>query len=570
MSLNQSGIVELNNALMEAMVLLDPPFLNRPSTLTCTNVTKAHDMLISAANDLDMNTYVERTSFITASLDNNDGDGDGDGDEGGTGRNGNTTIIVADLFRALILSSTLLLEMCPWQEGEEETGGKIINKNTDENMVEVESAMNLSSDSPSTTSRGSDIYLSELDVKRLYRTVRQSILLLQLLSRFAQLASSTTSACANSHQCGDNISDWHDELLPRSQYPLLQECFQRKELMDVEDNVVFGMEDRLISLNVQDYMYEYEEGQYGHDGMETESEMGETNNYAQGDEYVAGEATHYDIPHSHINGHSVNRNRNIGTDFDEMAEADADAKEQAISLSLDPNQLRTEEDILLDIAFPETENTPHNKHACKRQRKNKAGIANQNSSKRTPSPSIQHRLKQDGLLQFILLPFDQTCYIVKEGWLILRACEIQRHKSVQKDAGTSDLSCYIYLFSNGFLCFYTNTMGFKAGLGLATDPKNENQLLHAFSISAASSSKPTMVGTHKTFHFTIDELEERRNKAEKCDMDHRMASIVLGVDEEQGGGLTDGYNWMMTMNQCSKETKEFEQLREAIKQQWKS
>ncbi len=554
MTLSQKGITELNDALMEAMVLLDPPFLNRPSTLTSTNVTKAHDVLISTANglDVDMNQSSFRDHFQ-----------DHSGEEDGTNDGNSMMIIVADLFRALILSSTLLLEMCPWKKDELETGGMETYGNAIDNSMKDESAMNMNSNSSSSTS---DIYLSELDVERLYRTVRQSILLLQLLSRYAILSLSTIS---RSYGHGDNISDWHDELLPRSQYPLLQECFQRKELMDVEDNVVFGREDRLISLKVEDYTYdpEYDTGQYA-DGDEMESEIGETHNYAEGDGYVAGGDTHRD------NTHEENTNGDIGAGFDDMVEVDTDIADRAISLSFDPKQLRTEEDVLLDVAFPETENASHNKYASKRPRNNKVDIAHQNTTtKRIPSPSIQHRLKQDGLLQFIYLPFHQACYIVKEGWLILRACETQEHSStVQKD--TTDLSCYVVLFSNGFICLYSSAVGYRPGMGLNSGlGTNENQLLHAFSISAKSLSKPTMMDVHKTFHFTIDQLQERRVKARNYGIGDRgacMASVVLGVDEGKGGGLTDGYNWMMAINQCSKETRDLEQFREATRQQWTS
>ena len=47
-------------------------------------------------------------------------------------------------------------------------------------------------------------------------------------------------------------------------------------------------------------------------------------------------------------------------------------------------------------------------------------------------------------------------------------------------------------------------------------------------------------------------------------------SMLLGVDENRGGGLAEGYNWITVLEECTKQVSRFSEVEKMIKQQWLS
>ncbi|GFH43668.1 predicted protein [Chaetoceros tenuissimus] len=184
--------------VMDAMVLLDPPNLNlskQSTELSLSSVMTAHQLLLDTATHAS-NIHELSTNYSDIKSCNR------------------IVGLLADLYRAIILSSTLMMELTPDNE-----------KDTQFSSVEI------------------DILLERI-VKAIY--------LLKRLSHFYILVH------------GTSYQDWHDETLPKSSHALLRECFERKPLMDTESATVFGWEPRIISLESLDYTMEYYEASNDH------------------------------------------------------------------------------------------------------------------------------------------------------------------------------------------------------------------------------------------------------------------------------------------------------------------
>ena len=140
---------------------------------------------------------------------------------------------MTDVYQALIISSSLLLELKS-------------DKQHDSRQV-------LQKDEPIT----------------ILQTMRHSMLLLQRLGNIFLLLRITSGI----YNGGDSVKsdkthmkrvklhkkvditdsnfDWHNNLLPTSKYSLLQECFVRKKLSSLKDNVVLGRDERRVSLDIR-------------------------------------------------------------------------------------------------------------------------------------------------------------------------------------------------------------------------------------------------------------------------------------------------------------------------------
>jgi hypothetical protein len=456
---------DLNEALMEAMILLDPPHLSRfTSQLSIPNICKALDISLTAAS-------IEISDGKTIH-DNDDECIEGKNDLEAVG-------ILADLYRTIVLSSSLLLEMCPWEDAEQEA------------PLAHSSSASLS------------FCLAEANVKSLNQNVIHSIVLLERLSHFSYLSDALS------------YNDWHDELLPKSCHPLLQECFERKAMMDVEENVVFGMEDRLVSLNLEDYSNQDAANHFGEDILD----LG-----GNGD----------DISQCTMERHSQ----------DEVEGAD-------LSLSLCPKQLEMEENELLNIAFLDDS-------------RRKRGHSPKNKKQKLTSNcqaerDLLKRMKSVFLIQHVQIPFYGLCCVLKQGWLILKQC-VSVNEDVMNKEKQLDISCRMVLFANGVIIIWPSDE--------ASD-RNEKQDLQAFSLNANSKCTPKPI--NNTYHFTIDNLRRCNsscNSTRGKSFDRSSCYILLGVDEDRGGSLMEGYQWMTALEDCMKQVSRFCEVKNGIEQQW--
>ena len=168
--------------LNEAMELLDPP---PPSSLTVAGIAKAYDCLLSAA---------------TTSPAFND----------------SWCALQADIYRGLLLSAHLLLGMAPReQEPDHEKDAEHDRKGAN----------------------GATVVLSPADVATLQQTQKRCRLLL------FELAIHVISNDGRQFD-GGHVTDWHDNILPRSSFQLLRECFE------LDNSSPDGNKERLVSLDL--------------------------------------------------------------------------------------------------------------------------------------------------------------------------------------------------------------------------------------------------------------------------------------------------------------------------------
>ena len=213
--------------LNEAMELLDPP---PPSSLTVAGVAKAYDcLLLSAAST---------TSSIPGG---NEHSGQHDQQQNPPTANGSDDhmkqyplddssswcALQADIYRALLLSAHLLLGMATREESTEHN-----EKKDDDNGT--------SACSPdSATGDGTAIVLAPNDVTTLQQTQRPCRLLLLELAGMIRTRQHGGQSRANGGH-----ADWHDDILPRSNFQLLRECFESSHTNPD------GSQERLVSLDI--------------------------------------------------------------------------------------------------------------------------------------------------------------------------------------------------------------------------------------------------------------------------------------------------------------------------------
>ena len=245
------------------MELLDPP--PDAGILTTISIAKAYDCLLLA---------VEKTaSVVLANLDNTQFNA--------------WTNIQADTYRALLLSAHLMLGMA------QREGSNTENTATNNNDERQDTSCK--------------VVLNQQDVSTLKQTQRRCKLLLLELSELIRLSR------------GDDDEDWHDNILPRSNFQLLRECLELSETAN-------GSKERLVSLDLQDdeKTFNLSEGIHGHETVNT------------------------DMREDDI-GEKIN-----GTPPTDHSDSEQNDGEDICSIGFDRRLLEKEEDELIDIAMPET------------------------------------------------------------------------------------------------------------------------------------------------------------------------------------------------------------------------
>ncbi len=574
----------ISDNLMDALILLDPPPLctanvttkeaiHSSTSISVHDVMNAHDILLSTSNliyDIDtLSDYLPNPDCsdnnigscqMKPSCENNLNQHDIEDDD----ESQLDTFLVltfhekvghmADFYRAIILSSTLLLEM--WNES------LITNNAYREGSNESRH----------------NIDLSQEQVKRLCQTIQQSILLLQRLSQIIYLATNVISSnpptasdlykknvnedrqtlkntilslnitndCTNKR-----LYDWHDYLLPKSSYPLIQECFERKKLIDIDTGVVFGYDDRLISLFIDEYVY-IESNNDNEDLEHSESHMQDKFQLAQRD---------YD---------TERKNNLVDTENDGFHSNDQSIIQQ---LSINTKDIEKEEMMLLNIAFPTIDinkNDQRKKHDRKRNYLQGPGQQYLNSNSNSiyqvqrkkfevikcalPRTFIE-RCKETDIFKYIKIPFtnnDETYPIIKEGFLILStASNLSQYNNFR---------CKVRLFNNGIMMLQKNEI---------QSTTNQNDI-NVYALS--SNTKKTSTFVHSNiFHFQIDNLISlycRDNDVSSCSYKD-MESIVFAIDKEAGGNfLGQGCDWASSFDACIQVTCAVCCLCKSIKDNW--
>ena len=166
--------------LNEAMELLDPP---PPSSLTVAGIARAYDCLLSAATT--SSAFNDSCWYA----------------------------LQADIYRGLLLAAHLLLGMAPReQEPHHEKDAEHYRKGVDRATV----------------------VLTPDDVATLQQTQKRCKLLLLELAMMSN----------DGRQSFDgHVTDWHDNILPRSSFQLLRECFE------LDNSSPDGNKERLVSLD---------------------------------------------------------------------------------------------------------------------------------------------------------------------------------------------------------------------------------------------------------------------------------------------------------------------------------
>lgn len=205
--------------LNEAMELLDPP---PPSSLTVAGIAKAYDCLLSAATaspNLVVETGTEGRGRNGCDPQGPDKQGFGDD---------SWCALQADIYRGLLLSAHLLLGMAPREEasGHKKDAGR---EKKDENGTSERSP-----DPATSVCDGAPVVLTPDDVTTLLQTQRRCRLLLFELA-----------VISNGKESFDrHATDWHDDILPRSSFQLLRECFE------LDNSNPDGNKQRLVSLDI--------------------------------------------------------------------------------------------------------------------------------------------------------------------------------------------------------------------------------------------------------------------------------------------------------------------------------
>lgn len=589
----------ISDNLMEALILLDPPPLNTANVTTSSNskeaiqsstsisvhdVMNAHDMLLSTSNliydDIDtLSDYLPNSN----STNNNIGScemkpscnnlNQHDTEDNDKNQRDTMTLTfheklgqMADLYRAIILSSTLLLEM--WNES----------------LITTNAYKEGSNESRH------DIDLSQEQVKLLCQTIQQSILLLQRLSQIIYLATNvipSNSATASDYDkknvnderqtlkntilslnltndcTNKRLYDWHDYLLPKSSYPSIQECFERKKLIDIDTGIVFGYDDRLISLFIDEYVY-LELNDDKEDLEHRESDMQDKFQLAQHDNDTEKKNNLVDMDISTENVKNQSDDAFYSNDQNIIQQ-----------LSLNTKDIEKEEMILLNIAFPSIDihdNDQRKKHNRKRNYLQGPGQQyHTNDSKRIhqvqrkkfevikcalPRTFIE-RCKEKDIFKYIKIPFtnnDETYPVIKEGFLILSMAS-----NLSQD---NNFRCKVRLFNNGIIIIMLQ----KNELKSVTKQNN----IFVYALSSNTKKSCTFIHTN-IFHFQIDNLislycGDNDVSSFSC---NDMESIVFAIDKEEGGNfLVQGCDWTSSFDACIEVTGTVCCLCKSIKDNW--
>jgi hypothetical protein len=296
--------------LNEAMELLDPP---PPSSLTVAGIAKAYDCLLSAAST---SSSLEHNAMSQSSFDDS------------------WCSLQADIYRGLLLSAHLLLGMAP-RKG---AGRNVAAKDGGNGTTKPNPC-----DGATSPTWFSTIVMTPDDVMTLEQTQKRCRLLLFQLAEMSHGQRYGGKIClANG---GHTATDWHDDILPRSSFQLLRECFE------LGDSGPDGSEERLVSLNFDS------------------------------NECVVCHLSAYDVVEKQ--GAVVGREGTVGIDR-EMDANDEDNDDDDIGrIGFDRKILEREENELLDVAIPINAAAITAKRPPKKGKKRK-----RNDMTNSPPPSI--------------------------------------------------------------------------------------------------------------------------------------------------------------------------------------
>ena len=201
-------------------------------------------------------------------------------------------ILLSDIYRCLIISCQLLLEM------------NLSNRSID-----------------SSSSSKQAISLKENDINILKQTMRRCIILLKVISLMFQLTIGATKSDFKLELLVENNNNkWYLHHLPKSNHDLINECFDGPEPIICLDE-----------LNDYDYNSVYEEDVPSSSSLYVNEEY--TNNIN--------------------NRNEIDCCINNGRDVDNVMDSNKNNMEDdEIMLNIDPKQLEKEESELLQIAFP--------------------------------------------------------------------------------------------------------------------------------------------------------------------------------------------------------------------------
>jgi hypothetical protein len=285
------------------MELLDPP---PPSSLTVAGVAKAYDcLLLSAAST---------TSSIPGDNEHSGQHNQQQNPPTATGSDEHMKqyplddswcALQADIYRALLLSAHLLLGMATREESGHDRDAEH-NEKEDDNGISA-----CSPASTPATGDGTAVVLAPNDVTILQQTQRRCrLLLLELADMIGTRQYGGQSRASGGH------ADWHDDILPRSSFQLLRECFESSHTNPG------GSKERLVSLDI-DSMEDEVCHLSANDGIESRGTIGASASNVDGETEANG-------------------------DDDDDDDDDADIG----FIGFDRKLLEKEENDLLDIAMP--------------------------------------------------------------------------------------------------------------------------------------------------------------------------------------------------------------------------
>ena len=518
------------------------------------------------------------------------------------------------MYRGIILSSTLLLEMnqaCMEQTTKSASTSTSDNKNKNDTLM---------------------IIMDPSHIKSLCQITRQCILLLQRLSQIIYLAtnddisasssSSSSSSTNKKKRQHDNdqiqqqqqrhqlykiiiamkpphnnhndsspsssptisypppppptfsILDWHDTLLPKSQHPLLQESFERNQLIDVETGVVFGHEDRLVSLHIEDYeFFDYKYDDDDDDDGDMHDDAQATNTTKVNECIQVQPRENYFRHAENLDSFERNKTQQQHHEFNEE-----EMISHELSFSLNMKELEREENMLLDIALPGTKETPNNgkkrlsnnkrknsknaNQAVQKHMENNGAIPMNSSNVNGKQEQVQKQrhlfellpsllpsdfietCKQQDIIKYIQIPFtkkNETFPIVKEGYLIV--CQ-----NNDKQEDHIDRRRYVRVFNNGFI--------FISHVIQNEDNEEEDREIMVYAIDRET-TKCSSNALSNTFYFHIkNAVVTHSNKhggkytSSYCGKGGRK-DLIFAIDKEQYANyLMEGWKWMTSIDTC--------------------
>lgn len=573
------SLSNLRNALDESMALLEQP------EISVSEAARAHDMLFAAVSSSSprlSGAFSPRWSAIsdamgipcTGSSCGTDTKEDGRSIPQWSERDVHEWILVhSDLYRALLVASHLLLEMCPRREGSNGKDGE----------------------GRYGCRKGARIHLDGEGTSVLQRNAEKCTLILHALSTLIVVVGQKH----RKNRAGN--SDWHDEFLPRSRYSLLRSCLEVGA--DGERVIPFFSSTE----EPERMMWEREDGDFG-------MNLPPEDIAEQAVEFSRGTDEHGD-------NIALNSNKEIGDVVDSSSEGDEDG---ILCLSLTPAQVAKEENTLLDIAFPTSE-----PRADKRKMKKKtrmptgkrerellvsqstigtdidgvggATVTDIRGYGSAAHSDIHHSYGSDGGTW----GFDR---VSKDGYLELVVAD-NGSKGVDGAVLPSDdkqptdylrrRRCCLSLHSCGILSIEpalhlpsTNDAVLQ-GLRPASIETEEESLCH-YLVEPGAKCEPVSLGN--TFHFQLDRVrpielvafEEKdvNSKSDKEDLSSsntksrakmlcpvrlglRTERLIFGVDESTGGGLADGFAWVNAITDVSTALKLRNDVQEQLRRQWK-